>query len=120
MNARKLAKEVRSGIEWLIKEDCGCCHWPIGKGMAIAMGWHDNGTDDYVIAYKVGKITSLQCDLDWDFPMPSTEDGEVYDTCCTIVEDKKVPSAKDCYLIALDMNTAARGAKRALRDGYML
>lgn len=88
--------------------------------MAIALGWHDNG-EDWVIAYKVGRITSLQCDFDVDFPMPyDCETGDVYDTCNTIVEDKQVPSAKDCYLIALDMNSSARGAKRALRDGYML
>ena len=119
MNARKLAKEVRNSTKWLIDVDCGCCHWPIGNDMALALGWHDNG-ENWVIAYQIGKLTGLQCDFDVDFPMPHTYEGDIYDTCTTIVDDKQVPSAKDCYLIALDMNKAIRDFRKAWRKGYLL
>jgi hypothetical protein len=112
MTTRKLASEMRRSYKWLVEQDCGCSHWPIGEGLAIAMGWIDNS-----IYAKIGRITGLQCDFDCDFPMPADpETGDVFDTMeqvWTVGED--TPKAKTFYAIAYDMNHFAPQVKKFAR-----
>ena len=111
MTTRKLASEMRWSYKWLVEQDCGCSHWPIGDGLAIAMGWIGNS-----IYAKIGRITGLQCEL-CDFPMPfDAKTGEVFDTMewvWTVGED--VPMAKRFYSIAYDMNRFVPEAKKVAR-----
>ncbi len=92
------AKKLRESVEWLWDNKCGCCHWHLltddnGREWSIVLGWNCGGYEDDEELYTLNgdaiacKIayqehnTGLQCDMDWDFTMPySEETGEVDDT----------------------------------------
>lgn len=109
MKIKKINGETVKGyVEWLKSEDMGCCHFNIGDTenyqMHICVGWHDFG-DGYAIAWKIGMETfdnAMQCDLDWDFVMPSDDDGNVYDTLQEIMGDDI-----DWDALAAEMNETA-------------
>lgn len=103
-------KKVKEFVEWLKKEDMGCCHFRLADTneyeMDIVVGWHNTG-DGWEIAWKIGMQTfnnAMQCDMDVDFIMPYVkETGEVYDTCEIIN-----PTTDEEYdEIAAEMNRVA-------------
>ena len=77
-----------------------------GKTIAIVIGWQD-GYDDgekwqvkmpllngekliFTLCAKVAiNIDDLQCDYDFDWYMPSTKDGDIYDTDSALTGDYK-------------------------------
>ena len=39
MNKVTLAKEIKSAVEWLKKEDCGCSTIKLDEKLAVCVGW---------------------------------------------------------------------------------
>lgn len=84
-------KFVKESVEWLEKEQMGCCSVCFATddtyNYAVCIGWHDSG-DGWVVAWKIGRQTTnnvMQCDFDVDFEMPyGDESGDVDDTLETI------------------------------------
>ena len=88
-----LAEEIKSAVEWLKEEDCGCVTLKLNGTLAVCVGW-SNGfdpEDETVIhskteptwaicaAIKAWGSDDLRTDLDY-IDSPYYEDGSVYDT----------------------------------------
>ena len=41
MTKQELAKEIKSAVEWLINEDCGCSTIKLDDKLAVCVGWLD-------------------------------------------------------------------------------
>lgn len=74
---RVTGKWLKDCYRWLVEQDCGCCHLVFGTTanheVCVCVGWHDNGTDDGEVAWKIGWQTFnnvMQTDFDVDFDMP--------------------------------------------------
>ncbi len=97
--------QLKSWVEWLKKEDCGCCHIVLvtddkDREWCIAMGWLD-GFDEgehgeyqsgtWNICAEIGfhdKGNFMFTDLGWDLTMPYDEkSGEVDDTTFTLYDE---------------------------------
>lgn len=107
-------EEFKKSIDWLMANPDGCVNFkvgetPEGKDVAIVLGFaggYDEEPDDYQIQVggelltMCGKIAvnidDLQCDYDFDWYMPWSEDGDVYDTETSI--EKSVGRTYD-YLL---------------------
>lgn len=88
-----LAKEIKSAVEWLLEEDCGCVTLKLNETLAVCVGWSDDfDPDDSTLIHsktsptyaicaviKVWGSDDLGTDLDW-IDAPYYEDGSVYDT----------------------------------------
>ena len=97
-----LAEEIKSAVEWLKEEDCGCVTLKLNGTLAVCVGWSDgfDPDDETVIhsktsptwaicaAIKVWGSDDLGTDLDW-INAPYYEDGSVYDTEMSIYPDDK-------------------------------
>ena len=96
-----LAKEIKSAVEWLAKEDlCGCVTLKLNGTLAVCIGWsdgfdpndetviHSKSSPTYAIcaAIKVWISDSLRTDFDY-IDAPYYEDGSVYDTEQSIYPD---------------------------------
>lgn len=95
-----LAKEIKSAVEWLKEEDCGCVTLKLNGTLAICVGWSDgfDPDDDTVIhskssptcaicaAIKAWGSDDLRTDLDY-IDAPYYEDGSVYDIEQSIYPD---------------------------------
>ena len=95
-----LAKEIKSAVEWLKEEDCGCVTLKLNGTLAVCVGWSDgfDPNDETVIhskteptwaicaAIKAWGSDSLRTDLDY-IDAPYYEDGSVYDTEQSICPD---------------------------------
>lgn len=91
---RELTGETVHGWhDWLVKEQCGCCHVAFAAdekyNWVVCMGWHDTGARasdgaQWRVAWKVGReshMNAMQTDMDIDFEMPyDPETGDVDDT----------------------------------------
>ena len=88
-----LSEEIKSAVEWLVEEDCGCVTLKLNGTLAVCIGWSD-GFDPYDVTIIHSKTSptwaicaeikawgsdSLRTDLDW-INAPYYEDGSVYDT----------------------------------------
>lgn len=111
---------VKDSVEWLRKEDCGCCSVCYASDdryrYCVCVGWHDTG-DGWAVAWKIGRQTHdnvMQCDLDVDFEMPYDEyTGDVDDTLRVVECD---PTAmKEWNAIASEMRKEARRVFREWR-----
>ena len=88
-----LAEEIKSAVEWLKEEDCGCVTLKLNGTLAVCVGWSDGFDPDdtsvihsktqptYAIcaAIKAWGSDDLGTDFDW-INAPYYEDGSVYDT----------------------------------------
>lgn len=97
-----LAKEIKSAVEWLEEEDCGCVTLKLDGTFAVCIGWSDGFDPDdetvihsktsptYAIcaAIKAWGSDNLRTDLDY-IDAPYYEDGNVYDTQMSIYPDDK-------------------------------
>lgn len=94
-----LAKEIKSAVEWLKEEDCGCVTLKLNGTLAVCVGWSDgyDPDDDTVIhgkpatcaivaAIKVWTTDDMRTDIDW-IDAPYYNDGSVYDTEQSIYPD---------------------------------
>ena len=89
--------EFKNGIDWLMSNHDGCVNvkvgkTPEGKDVAIVLGFvdgYDKDADEYQIMLNeklltmCGKIAvninDLQFDYDFDWYMPWSKDGDIYD-----------------------------------------
>ena len=97
-----LAEEIKSAVEWLKEEDCGCVTLKLNGTLAVCGGWSDgfDPEDETVIhskteptwaicaAIKAWGSDDLRTDLDW-IDAPYYDDGSVYDTEMSIYPDDK-------------------------------
>ena len=127
------AKELKEDVDFLVRNDCGCCRHEIGSdkdgnNWFILVGWQDgfekvskeDCTDGYAsdetwrIATKIGYQSAnniMQCDFDVDFTMPYNEEtGEVDDTCIKL---PKCESETDWEIEAAQLN---KFAEIAIKD----
>lgn len=90
----KIAKFVKESVEWLQKEQLGCCHYKLDDHLAVVVGWSagygDEVRDDVIQAkdnpdyginagIKVWTSDYMLTDYDWiNFPYRE-DDGEVWD-----------------------------------------
>ena len=97
MNKTTLAKEIKSAVEWLKKEDCGCSTIKLNEKLAVCVGWasgyntkdidviHSEENPSFCINAGIKVWTSDSLRTDYEFiNAPYYENGEVWDTDCTI------------------------------------
>ena len=115
------SKTLKGWVEWLKKEDCGCCHQKIGDTanfeVDVCVGWHDYGDGpkekgyaNWKICWKIGWQAfnnAMQCDLDVDFDMPYDKDFNVYDTLSEVGEPRTM---KEWNALAAEINKTAKEA----------
>lgn len=97
-----LAEEIKSAVEWLKEEDCGCVTLKLNGTLAVCVGW-SNGFDpnDETAIHSKASPTLAICaaikawgsddprtDLDY-IDAPYYDDGNVYDTEMSIYPDDK-------------------------------
>lgn len=99
---KTLAEEIKSAVEWLKEEDCGCVTLKLNGTLAVCVGWGDGFDPDdktaihskteptwaICAAIKAWGSDDLGTDLDW-ISAPYYEDGSVYDTEMSIYPDDK-------------------------------
>ena len=97
-NKKEIAKFMKESVEWLIKEQAGCCRYKLDDHLAIFVGWsagYGNEKRDDVIqtkdcpdygintGIKVWTSDDMWTDYDWlNFPYYANED--VLDMDCAI------------------------------------
>lgn len=95
----KIAKFIKESVEWLVKEQCGCCHYKLDDHLAVCVGWSAGygeekrddviqGTDEPDFGINVGlKVWTsdawMLTDYDW-INFPYYENGDVLDMDWTI------------------------------------
>lgn len=101
-------KDIREQVEWVKKNDgvawFSMGHLADGRKLALVIGWSEGYEKDkcyiqkkegdtlYTICSKLAvNIDDLQCDYDFDWYMPWSEDGEVWDTETTVPTNYKIP-----------------------------
>ena len=113
---------VKGWYQWLKKNQQGCCSICYASSddynYSVCIGWRDLGLreneregpwdDGWRIAWKIGRQTVnniMQCDLDvdFDYPYPVNEYGDVYETGY-VIED----SISDWDGLATEMRKAAQ------------
>ena len=100
----KLARDIRSGIEWLIEEGTGCCWYPLMYTKhvvwAIVVGWSRFCDEDEICAKIACQPLNslLQCDFDVDWNQLVFEDGEVKNTIEPVSLDTDVSKLVDEYM----------------------
>ena len=111
MNKMTLAKEIKSAVETLVKEDCGCSTIKLDEKLAVCIGWasgyntkdidviHSEKNPTFCINAGIKVWTSDSLRTDYDFiNSPYYEDGSVWDTDCTISPHEKYEVLAD-YLL---------------------
>jgi hypothetical protein len=93
MNKKEIAKFVQESVEWLVKNQEGCCRYQLDDHLAIFVGWSagygDEERDDILQAkddpdwginagIKVWTSDYMQTDYDW-LNFPYYKDGDVLD-----------------------------------------
>lgn len=94
-----LAKEIKSAVEWLKEEGCGCVTLKLDDRLAVCVGWSDGFDPDdkavihgklatyaIVAAIKAWTTDDMRTDIDW-LDAPYYEDGSVCDTEQSIYPD---------------------------------
>ena len=112
-------KTLKSWVNWLKKENEGCCHKKVGETnnheIDIVVGWHKNDNDEWAIHWKIGQQSfnnCMQCDLDIDFDMPyDPETGDVVDTLTEFPDKDQIDweyEAKEINRIAKEVLIQAK------------
>lgn len=101
INKEKIKKFIEESVEWLIKNQQGCCRYKLDDHLAIFVGWSagygDEKRDDVIQAkddldfginagVKVWTSNDLWCDYDF-LNFPYEEDGEVWDMGMSIAQN---------------------------------
>lgn len=94
----KIAQFIKESVEWLIKEQQGCCRYQLDDHLAIFVGWSsgygDEPRNDVIQAkdsydwgidagIKVWTSDYMQTDYDW-LNFPYEKDGDVWDMGLTV------------------------------------
>ena len=125
MTKQELAQEIKSAVEWLIKEDCGCSTIKLDNRLAVCVGWSDgyDENDEAVIHSKESPTwcinagikvwTSDDMRTDFDFiNSPYYEDNcEVLDDDCSISPDEDYVMLAEFFLKEYEMLSSMTIAK---------
>lgn len=97
MKTKELAKEIKKTVEFLVKEDCGCSTIKLDEKLAVCVGWlggyntkdidviHSEENPTWCINAGIKVWTSDSLRTDYEFiNAPYYENGEVWDTDCTV------------------------------------
>lgn len=107
-----LAKEIKSAVEWLVKEDLyGCITLKLNRTLAVCVGWSDGfDPDDETVIHSKSSPTWAICasikvwtsdSLRTDFVYinaPYYKDGSVYDTEQSIYPDENYEWLAESFL----------------------
>lgn len=89
----KIAKFVKESVEWLVKNQQGCCRYKLDDHLAVFVGWsagyEEEKQDDIIqanddltyainVGIKVWTSDDMWTDYDW-LNFPYEEDGNVWD-----------------------------------------
>ena len=92
-NKNEIAKFIKESVEWLVKEQMGCCRYKLDDRLAVFVGWSGGYGDekqngliqakdnpDYAInvGIKVWTSDDMWTDFDW-LNFPYYENGDVLD-----------------------------------------
>lgn len=111
MTKQELAKEIKSAVEWLIKEDCGCSTIKLDDRLAVCVGWSSGYyKDDETVIHskenpkwcinagiKVWTSDDMRTDFDW-INSPYEANGEVWDNDCSISPNEDYESLAEFFL----------------------
>ena len=93
LNKQEIAKWIEESVQWLIKEQQGCCHYQLDDHLAIFVGWSngygDEKRNDVIqaedsfdwginVGLKVWTSDYMLTDYDW-INFPYDEEGDVWD-----------------------------------------
>lgn len=105
----KIAQFIKESVDWLVKNQEGCCRYQLDDHLAIFVGWSggydkekDNtliqANDDPTYAINVGiKVWTsdyMQTDFDW-LNFPYYDDGEVLDMSLSIAPNENYKQLTD-------------------------
>lgn len=108
----KIANFLKESVEWLQKEQQGCCHYQLDDHLAIFVGWSagygEEERDDVIqakddpdyginVGIKVWTSDYMQTDFDW-LNFPYYDDGEVLDMSESIVPNEDYNQIADVLL----------------------
>jgi hypothetical protein len=108
----KIVKFIKESVEWLQKEQQGCCRYQLDDHLAIFVGWSegygDKKRDDVIqakdsfdwginVGVKVWTSDYMQTDYDW-LNFPYYEDGDVLDMGLGIAPNDNYESIADSLL----------------------
>ena len=123
MTKQELAKEIKSAVEWLIKEDCGCSTIKLNDRLAVCVGSDGYDVDDDMAIHskshptwcinagiKVWTSDDLRTDFDW-INSPYEEGGEVWDDDCSVSLDEDYESLAEFFLKEYETLSAMTIAK---------
>lgn len=110
ITAKELAKEIKRGVEWLIKNDQGCYTIKLDYVLAVCVGWSDgfDPNDETVIhsttsptwaitaGIKAWQSDSLRTDFDL-INSPYSEE-EVFDDDVTISQNENYNELAEYFL----------------------
>lgn len=103
ISVKELANWIESSVNWLIKEDCGCCTLELDDAIAICVGWsagydendskliHSPESPNYciTIGFKDHRSDSLRTDYDWLDYFTVDDEALDYDLSIASVMSKK-------------------------------
>lgn len=106
-----LANDIRTAIEYLTLEDCGCCTFKLNGRLAVCVGWtkgyavddesviHSESEPEFAIAagIKVWTSDALRTDFDW-INSPYYEFGDIEDVERAIEPDENLENLADWLL----------------------
>jgi hypothetical protein len=102
INKEKIKEFIKESVEWLQKEQMGCCRYKLDDHLAIFVGWsggYDKEKDDTLIqanddptyainvGIKVWTSDDMWTDYDW-LNFPYAKDGDVWDMGMSIGPDE--------------------------------
>jgi hypothetical protein len=126
----KIAKFVKESVEWLVKNQQGCCRYKLDDHLAVFVGWSGGyekekqddiiqANDDLTYAInagiKVWTSDDMWTDYDW-LNFPYEEDGAVWDMGFDIGPNENYEFVAECLL---DMYYKVNGFTIA-NDGKIL
>lgn len=110
---KDIIKFVKQSVEWLQKEQQGCCHYKLDDHLAICVGWsagygkkirddiiQSKDDPDYGINVGIKVWTSdatMLTDFDW-INFPYYDDGEVLDMSLEIAPNENYKHITDSLL----------------------
>ena len=110
---KDIIKFVKQSVEWLQKEQQGCCHYKLDDHLAICVGWSEGDgkkirddriqskdDPDYGINVGIKVWTSdatMLTDFDW-INFPYYDDGEVLDMSLEIAPNENYKHITDSLL----------------------
>lgn len=97
-------EQFHKSIDWMMQHDDGCAFQKMGRTddgreLYLVFGWsdayergepfqqHKNDKCWTLVAKLAFNTDDLQCDYDFDWTMPWSDDGTVYDTDCAVAGD---------------------------------